>query len=281
MRKGTPLDSPPPGVPLMSQVVHMMSNTTGRRSALRDQVSHGEADRPPFVREVSIIAALYAVYAAGRFLASRDAGSAYDHARAVWAAERWLHLPSERWLQHVVLHSADLVHAANLYYKYVHFPATGLTLLWLFWRHPARYIWTRNVLGTLTASALVLHLLYPLAPPRLAGVRVVDTGHLFGESVYGPVGHGIADQFAAMPSLHAGWSTLVAVAVVRTLTTRARWLAVLHPVTTVFVITVTGNHYWLDSVFALTLLALSMRIWSSWEPLGTPDIVGLRGHVTA
>jgi hypothetical protein len=244
-----------------------------RRSVRREQVAHGHPTRPPFLREVSLIGALYAVYAAGRFLAARDAGSAYDHARAVWTAERWLRLPSERWLQQLVLGSPNLVRAANLYYKYVHFPVTGLVLLWLFWLHPARYIWFRNVLGTLTASALVLHLLYPLAPPRLAGVGVADTGRLFGESVYGQVGKGISDQFAAMPSLHAGWSTLVAVAVIRTLKSPARWLAVLHPVITVFVITVTGNHYLLDSIVALTLLGLSMRIWSSWEP--EPSALGV------
>ena len=236
--------------------------TAGMRPARWRAAPGADGARPPIVRELCLLITLYAGYFGGRLIASRHSENAYDHARGVWSTERWLHLPSERSLQQLFLRWPDVIDLANAYYKYVHFPLTAGILVWLFWRHPARCVWTRNVLATLTGSGLVLHLLFPLAPPRLASFGVVDTGRVFGDSVYGPVGHGIADQFAAMPSLHAGWATLVAIAIIRTLHTRWRWLAVLHPVTTILVIVVTGNHYWLDSVVALTLLALSVGFWA-------------------
>ena len=90
---------------------------------------------------------------------------------------------------------------------------------------PGQYSRTRRSLLWITAAALVVHLLFPLAPPRLAlWDGMTDTGVQYGMSVYGPVGTGIANQFAAMPSLHFGWSVLVAVAVVTQPARRWRWV---------------------------------------------------------
>ena len=85
------------------------------------------------------------------------------------------------------------------------------------------------------ASALVIHVLYPLAPPRkYADLGFVDTARLLGPNSYGKgnVFGGVANQFAAMPSLHFGWAVLVAWGVIHYTRRRVRWLAVLHPTLT-------------------------------------------------
>jgi hypothetical protein len=70
----------------------------------------------------------------------------------------------------------------------------------------------------------------------------------------------MANQFAAMPSLHFGWAVLVAYGVARTLDTRWRWLMVLHPAITLAAIVITANHYWLDAVAALVLIGAAMAL---------------------
>jgi uncharacterized membrane protein len=74
--------------------------------------------------------------------------------------------------------------------------------------------------------------------------------------VYGALGSGITDQLSSMPSVHIGWALIVAAAVVSVSRSRWRWLAVLHPVITLYVVVVTANHYWLDAVAAVVLLGL-------------------------
>jgi hypothetical protein len=154
-----------------------------------------------------------------------------------------------------------LAEAANAYYASVHFPLTIATLGWLFICWPAQYSRFRRSLLWLTSAALVAHSLFPLAPPRL--VRwdgMTDTATALGMSVYGPVGTGIANQFAAMPSLHFGWSLLVAVAITRSLRSRWRFVVWLHPVVTFLVVVVTANHYVLDCAVAGSLAVAALRL---------------------
>ena len=113
----------------------------------------------------------------------------------------------------------------------------------------------------LTGAALVLHLLFPLAPPRmLAAAGLVDTGQVYGPTVYGdtPATDSMANQFAAMPSLHFGWALMVAVGLIVATRSRWRWLWLLHPLVTLLVIVGTANHYWLDAIVVSALLAVAL-----------------------
>ena len=70
----------------------------------------------------------------------------------------------------------------------------------------------------------------------------------------------MANQFAAMPSLHIGWAALIAYVILRT---GPRWLALVaagHLLVTVLVVVVTANHYWLDGIVALVLLSLAVAV---------------------
>jgi hypothetical protein len=209
-------------------------------------------------RELLLVAALFMAYKAGRIVAMGHAGQAKDNASSIWHFERLLHLPDEASLQHALLSHEWLIHLANSYYAYVHFPTTALCLIWLYLRRPEWYLWTRRLLAWRTAAALVVHLAFPLAPPRLsAATGLVDTGTLYGPGVYGhPDTDTLSNQYAAMPSLHVGWALVVALALIGATRGRLRRLWLLHPVITLLVVAATGNHYWLDAVVAVALLAL-------------------------
>ncbi|SCD82492.1 MULTISPECIES: phosphatase PAP2 family protein [unclassified Streptomyces] len=216
--------------------------------------------RPPLVRELFLVAGLFLVYKLGRLAANGHVEEAFRNAGHVWDLERVLHLPDEGAVQGLLLHGHTLVQAANTYYATVHFPATLVFLVWLYLRRPRHYVWSRRVLAVLTGAALALHLLFPLAPPRmLPAADLVDTGRVYGPSVYGdtPADDSLANQFAAMPSLHFGWALAVAVGLV--VATRSRWrlLWLLHPLVTLLVIVGTANHYWLDAIVVTVLLSVA------------------------
>ncbi|MYS94422.1 MULTISPECIES: phosphatase PAP2 family protein [Streptomyces] len=216
--------------------------------------------RPSLVRELLLVAGLFLVYKLGRQLATGHTGEALRNAHRVWNLERAVRLPGEGTVQSLLLHGDGLVHIANSYYAAVHFPATAAFLVWLYLRRPAHYVWARRVLAAVTGAALVLHLLFPLAPPRmLAETGLVDTARVYGPSVYGaPATDSLSNQFAAMPSLHFGWALMVAVGLIVATRSRWRWLWLLHPLLTLLVIVGTANHYWLDAIVATGLLGLAL-----------------------
>ncbi|MBK9181510.1 MAG: inositol phosphorylceramide synthase [Acidimicrobiales bacterium] len=78
----------------------------------------------------------------------------------------------------------------------------------------------------------------------------------------------LSNQYAAMPSLHFGWSTWCAITVVLVIGRgRLRWLAFLYPLVTLFCILITANHFWLDAFFGAValgggwLVALAVDRW--------------------
>ncbi|MEU4732871.1 phosphatase PAP2 family protein [Streptomyces sp. NPDC023588] len=221
------------------------------------------AARRRLIRELLLVAGFFTVYKAGRLLSTDRTGEAFRNADWIWDAERALHLPGEGAIQRLLLHGDALVQSANTYYAGVHFPATAAFLIWLYLRRPGHYLWTRRVLAVLTGAALVLHLAYPLAPPRmLADTGLIDTGQVYGPTVYraAPDADTLANQFAAMPSLHFGWALMLAIGMIAA--TRSRWRALwlLHPLLTLLVIVGTANHYWFDALVAAALLGVALLL---------------------
>ncbi|MEU6314373.1 phosphatase PAP2 family protein [Streptomyces sp. NPDC047014] len=239
------------------------------------------------MRELLLVAGFFTVYKAGRLLSTDRTAEAFRNAGRIWDAERVLHLPGEDAVQRLLLHGDALVTTANTYYATVHFPATALFLIWLYVRRPGHYLWTRRVLAVLTGTALVLHLAYPLAPPRMLDIAgLIDTGQVYGPTVYraAPDTDTLANQFAAMPSLHFGWALMLAIGVIAatrpapgsgTARSRLRFLWLLHPLVTLLVIVGTANHYWLDAIVAAALLGLALlvvpRPRRNDSPPGGPD----------
>lgn len=218
--------------------------------------------------EVVLVTTLYVLYNVGRILAARRTTGAFSHAQELLHVERWLHLPGEQAVQAALLPFGDVIRLANGYYASVHFPLTFGVLLWLFLRHPATYLWTRRSLVAATGAGLVIQILLPVAPPRmLSGVGFVDTGKLLGQSTYGSVSSDVlANQFAAMPSLHVGWAVVVATALIASGRSRWRWLWVAHPALTLLVVVVTGNHYWLDAAAGTFLVTAALLVLRPHRP---------------
>jgi hypothetical protein len=218
--------------------------------------------RPNLLRESVLLLSLFLIYRFGRALISGHVQAAMVNASEVWELERLLRMPSELAFQQWALRWPDLIEAANWYYVGVHFPITGAFLAWGWWRRPpAEYRWARRLIITMTALAFLIHTAMPLAPQRMMDrLGFVDTMAIIGPSAYDGSAATIANQFAAMPSLHVGWALLISVVVIRTTRSRWRWVTVAHPAITTLVVVVTANHYWLDALVAAALLGVTLAI---------------------
>jgi hypothetical protein len=252
--------------------------TSVRRRARRLGPVVGQA-----LLELVLVAVLFELYRFGRLLARSEEASAFDHAVEVHHLERLLHLPSEAAVQALVP-SDTLLHLANLYYFSVHFPAMVAFLVYGYLFRPrSEYVWARNLLIALTGAALVVHIVYPLAPPRMFPEwGFVDTMAALGPDAYAGASGDLANQFAAMPSLHVGWAALIAYVVYRTGPRWLAWVATAHVAITVVVVVVTANHYWMDGIVALALLAVASRLVRprSPEPDDTEDADEAEGEPT-
>ncbi|SNY87123.1 PAP2 superfamily protein [Nocardia amikacinitolerans] len=228
------------------------------------------------IRQLALITVLYLGYRFGRLITADDTARAYGNAHDLLGVESRLGMLAETTVQAPFLRWDLLAVSANFYYATAHFTVAVGVLLWLWVFRPRHYRLTRNLMVGLTGAGLLLHVLLPLAPPRMLPERgFVDLAALHGQSVYGPShADGMSNQFAAMPSLHVGWALLLAVAVVAATRTRWRWLALAHPALTTVIVIGTGNHYWLDAIIAVLLLAgtavlhrMILPAAAAWEPL--------------
>ncbi|MGV4885576.1 bifunctional glycosyltransferase 87/phosphatase PAP2 family protein [Streptomyces viridosporus] len=213
--------------------------------------------RPNLLLELLLIRVTYAAYAKVRLAAtggSNAAGRARaeEHGQQILDLERVLHLDIEYAVNHAVVEIGWLRNFFDFYYTSFHFAVPLTVLGLLYWRRPVDYRWARSSLGFTTLLALVGFWLYPLAPPRLMPhLGIIDTVNGvqdFSQPDYGTF-TALTNQYAAMPSLHFGWSLwcgLVVAIIASRMWMKA--LGLLHPLFTAAAIVATGNHWILDAV---------------------------------
>ncbi len=219
-----------------------------------------------FVRETAVIALLYGLWRLAGELSVAGTHDAITRAQWIERVEHDVFLPSEASVQHLVLGHPLVVQGINLYYATMHFPMMFVFLIWLFVRHRDRYRPVRSVLALTTLACLLIQLI-PVAPPRMLP-GIVDTGLLYNQSVYNNSGFD-PDQLSAMPSVHVAWAVLVGYYTWRIGNGRWRYLGVAHGVATVFVVVATGNHWWLDGIVGVGVLAacawLVIGVRAAWH----------------
>ena len=209
-----------------------------------------------FCAEASILSFLYTLWVLGGKLSGLEIDGAISRGEWLWNLERSLFLPNEKVWQEALTPHSYATQAANIYYFAAHVPSMGIFLFWLFMRHRDTFSKWRNTLALLTGSSLFIQLI-PVAPPRLVdSLGVIDTGLAYDQSVYGTLGYTISGQLQAMPSIHVGWAALIGWAAWKESTSHWRWIGPAHATATMYVVAVTGNHYWLDGIVAVLLMVV-------------------------
>ena len=209
-----------------------------------------------FSQELALILVLYAIWQFLGSLGTVREADGFSNGRRIYDIERTLHLANEAAIEGWFLPHPLWVQLCNVYYAIVHVPALAVFLVWLFVRHREQYPRIRNTVALVTAVCLCIHFL-PVAPPRLyPELGFVDTARLYGQSVYGTIGHGLSDQMSAMPSIHVAWALIVGLGAVTISTSRWRWLVLVHTALTLLAVVATANHWWLDGIVAAGIVAV-------------------------
>jgi hypothetical protein len=149
----------------------------------------------------------------------------------------------------------------------------------------AGVLWARDRLAflrfvkrlvTLTLAGLATYIAFPAAPPWMAGEmgllhgvhrttatgwRVLDvhTAALFSQ------GQDAVNQVAAVPSLHAGLTALVAMFLWHWVRPRWRPLLLAYPLAMSLTLLATGEHYFFDITLGWCYAGVVMAGWARWE----------------
>lgn len=200
-------------------------------------------------RELAGIAVLYALYEVFRGVADGSFHVAMNHTDSIVALERWLGVFFEREVQLWANRVPALPSVLGVAYIALHFAGTAGVLAWVHRSHRAHFALVRTTLVVSTAVALVVYVLYPAAPPRLADLGFADTvsAHT-GLNLSSDMLGSLYNPIAAVPSLHFGYALIVGVAVARLAQGRTmRIVGALYAPFVLFVIVATGNHFLFDA----------------------------------
>ena len=248
----------------------------------------------PWLREIALIGIVYVVYSLVRNqFGSADVGvddvprHAFNNAIRIIDFEKAIGLFHEAAIQSWF--SVGWYKVFNVFYGTAHFAFTLVILGWLFVRRRESFARYRTTLIATTILALIGFALFPLMPPRLLNASPPE--HPYGGGAlaiqqgvpnYGfidtlrDVGgiwsfdskglDSVSNQYAAMPSLHIGWSLWCALVIWRFARHRTiRWLGNLYPFLTLTVIVATANHYIIDAAGGVAIVVAGYLIASGFD----------------
>ena len=214
--------------------------------------------------EVLIVATGVVTYFGIRGATAGSEAAAVDHAHDIVDLEKAIGLYVESEMQSVVVPSDAMSTFFNWIYIWGHWPVIVATLLWLALQHRTIYFRLRNGMMISGGLGLLVYTTYPVAPPRLAGLGMVDTVSERSQAYRVLQPPQFVNQYAAMPSLHVGWDLLVGLAILAAATaTWLRLVGALMPALMALATVATANHYVLDAV-AGVLFALAGLAGALW-----------------
>jgi hypothetical protein len=246
--------------------------------------------RLPWLREAIVLAVVYVVYGLvrNRFGSAHLHGDdaplhAFNNAVRVIHLEKTLGLFHEPTIQRWFL-GTPFIAFFNIFYGTAHFVVTLGVLIWLFVRRHHVFARWRTTLVATTVVALFGFALFPLMPPRLVntppsqsrygGGQLAVDRHLpnygFVDTLRGGDGlwsfdsqgmDDISNQYAAMPSLHIGWSLWCMLVLWRFSRRRiSRLIGLAYPVLTLIAIVATANHFIIDAAGGIAIVVVGSLV---------------------
>jgi len=199
-------------------------------------------------RELFLFLGAYLLYSTSRYVSVGDVSTATDHARWVVDLQKSVGVNVESSVQ-AALNGTAVIWILNNLYLLAQMVVVPGTLIYLYRRNHEVYVKLRNTVLATWLIAMPIYALFPVAPPRLAGIGMLDTITSGGgvrldssltTSFYNPL--------AAVPSLHFGYALIVGGVLFAY--SRRRWVRVLgaaYPAFMLFDIVATGNHFLFDA----------------------------------
>jgi len=219
----------------------------------------------PGYREILIFALFMIFYKYSRYIAIGDEETAFQNAYLIIEWEKMMGIYYEIQWQQFVIDYTVLIKWVNEFYMRIHLPSTIIFFIWLFHYKRPYYFFIRN--GFLIANIITLFIFigFPCAPPRMLNeLGFVDTLLTISEiDLYEGKLSELFNQYAAVPSMHFGNALLISlVCLVLSKNTWVKFGSFIYPVFVLWMIVITGNHFFLDAVFGgIVVLAPYPFMW--------------------
>jgi membrane-associated phospholipid phosphatase len=220
------------------------------------------------VREIIVLGSFALCYGAVRALTEGSVSEAMVNAERVLHVEQALGFAWEETAQAAIIGNDATVAVANWVYIWGYFPFVISAAVFLWCRHRDHYVVLRNAVLISGAVGLAVFAAFPTAPPRLTDMGVVDTILEQSRSYRLIQPPSLTNQYAAMPSLHVGWSLLVGITLAAVASNRLlRGLALALPAAMALAVVATANHFVLDVVAGALIVAAAMWASMRWTPV--------------
>ncbi|HEY6886634.1 MAG TPA: phosphatase PAP2 family protein [Solirubrobacter sp.] len=217
--------------------------------------------RHPGGRELAVFTVGYLTYFGVRAVTEGRVDRALANAASLVHLERVLGIAWEGAVQSTVAGSRFLEDLANAIYIYGHWPVLILAGVLLYRYRREHYYTLRNVCLLTGLLGLFVFALFPVAPPRLTDLPLVDTVTKGASGYRQILPAALVNQYAAMPSFHAGWNLAVGIVVFRATHHWAlRLFAVLMPAAMMFAVVATANHFVIDVIVGVTLVLVALAV---------------------
>jgi membrane-associated phospholipid phosphatase len=211
--------------------------------------------------QIGIVLLAYLLYSAARWLTVGDLPSAQAHAHWIVDRERDLHVAAEASVQHALTGTPFLWVLNHLYIAAQLLVVPG-ALMFLYVRDRSLYERLRNTILATWLLSIPVYAAFPVAPPRLAHIGIVDTITSQTQfSLDSRLTTSFYNELAAVPSLHVGFAVAVGIALAAALRRPvAKGLALLWGPTIALAVVATGNHFFFDIAAGLLVSALGYGV---------------------
>jgi PAP2 superfamily len=198
----------------------------------------------------------YLVYSAGRWLTVGDLGVAKANAAWIVHVERTFHVADEGTIQRA-LEGSWFLWVLNHLYLAAQLVVLPGSLFFLYRRSHELYQRLRNTILATWMLSIPIYAAFPVAPPRLADVGLIDTiTSQTGFAMDSKLTTSFYNELAAVPSLHVGFAVAIGIAVAASLRNPAlKLLAWLWGPTIALAVVATGNHFVFDIVAGVLVSA--------------------------
>jgi membrane-associated phospholipid phosphatase len=228
--------------------------------------------------ELGLFAAAWAIYDLARWVAVGQIGPATRHAHWVLGVENDIGVAIERSVQQAFAGGSVMWLLSNVYLAAQLVVLPG-SLIYLYRRSPRIYRRLRDTVLATWLLAVPIYALFPVAPPRLAGIGMADT--VSDQAGVALTGHSTVfyNPLAAVPSLHCGFAFAIGIALAAA--ARRPWTKALAltwgPIVSLAVVA-TGNHYIFDIVAGLLVSALGYLVGPPAARLMASTVAAVAGR---
>src|SRR3954452_19093933 len=199
----------------------------------------------------------YLLYSAARWVTVGDIDVAKANAGWIMSVEHHLGVASEASVQHG-LRGTWMLWILNHLYLAAQLVVLPGSLIFLYHRSRPLYERLRNTILATGLISIPVYAVFPVAPPLLADVALVDTiTSQTGFALSGKLTTSFYNELAAVPSLHVGFAVAIGVALAAALQNRvAKAIALLWGPTIALAVLATGNHFVFDIVAGVAAAGL-------------------------